>query len=819
MIHAARLRVALPGLLGALGVAAPVVAQEPMDDIIVTARKREESLQEVPLSITALTTEQLQSRGITSNYEVALFTPNFSTQKQIGRTLDRPTIRGMAAASSQGEPNASYFIDGIFVSSSISSAITDAVERVEVLRGPQSAQFGRATFSGAINYVTLQPGDEWEGRLNARAGKDEEYKLGGWVSGPLIKDQLSFLGSVTWDSWDGEWQNNLREDSAFNAPPPFLDLAFDNAPTRADHSDLGGEQTLDLLFKLAWTPGDNTVVNLKLSYTEADDNHFPSLVAPPGEDIINCYAPAVEGVNPESGGAFCGTWDPDGWEDRINLPDLKDGMQGSAIFNPLATDEQRFAPPADPGLERDTTRVLVDVTQAIGDWEVMGLGAYNTDNFRQAYDLDHTEVRSLSNLFAFDQSDHRDDFSFELKMMSPAESRLRGSLGGYYYNYERNLTLRSFVGPNVTFPVDDNDGNLVTTAFPPEIRTRTENVAVFGSLDYDITDRLTFAVEGRWAEDTNKIRGGNGVKDEEESTNFTPRYTLRFQATDDLMMYGLAAKGTKPTDFNREFFRYDILRSGTQQAIEDGQALVREEEQWTYEMGVKSSWWDRRITANLSAFYIDWTNQATFVVTTIDDTIGGTPLNTTIRENVGETDIYGLEWESNFAVTEDLFLIANYGYTHAEFQKGTDSFLERTTGNGDLDGNEVANAPKHQVILGAVVTKQLSSEFEGTFRFDYIYESDKWMQSANFNEIGDRKLANLRVGIGNRNWTLTGYLNNLLDDDTPWASLNFVDFGNTVDVVDPGGNVVGSNQAELWSLNPQRGRNYGVEFQYRMGGF
>ncbi|UCG71364.1 MAG: TonB-dependent receptor [Chromatiales bacterium] len=821
MVDFAGRRVALPCVLFSLAVSMPVPAQEPMEQIIVTARKREESLQEVPLSISAFTAEQLESRGVTNNYEVALFTPNFSTQRQVGRTLDRPTIRGMAASSVDGEPNASYFVDGVYVASSISSAITDAVERVEVLRGPQSAQFGRATFAGAINYVTKQPTDEWEAQVNAKAGEDEDYKIGGWVSGPLIQDELSFLVSGVWEKWDGEWRNNLQPNTATNAPfPPFGDFLFDNPPTRGDRNKLGGEDTKDFLFKLRWTPTDTTVVTTKLGYTEADDAHFAALVAPVGESIINCYLP-VEGVNEESGGAFCGTWDIEGWENRKNLPDFKAGIQGSSVLNPdpPASDADRFASPADPGLERETTRFLADVTQAFGDWEVVARGAYNKDDFKQTYDLDHTEIRALSGLFSFDQSAHQHDYAGELKVLTPGESRLRGSLGAYYYFYERNNKIRSFVGPSVSFQTFDNQGNLVTAGFPTKTRTRTENIAWFGSVDFDITERWTFAVEGRWAQDTQQIRGGNLVREEEETDNFTPRYTLRYTASDDLMVYGQIAKGTKPADFNDDFFRYDIVVDSTFDAINDGRATVSEEEQWTYEVGIKSTWLDQRLTANLAGFYIDWTNQAIFVVTTIDDTISGQPLTTTIRENAGETEIYGLELETSFAVTDSLFLIANYGYQKGEFQEGTDSFLERTTGNGDLDGNDVANAPNHSVILGAVVTKPLSGNLEGTLRFDYIYESEKWMQSANFNKLDSRQLANLRLSIGSDAWTLTGYVNNLLDDDTPWSSLNFVDFGNTVDVTDASGNVVGANQAELWALNPQRGRNVGVEFQYRIGGF
>ncbi len=158
-----------------LFLALPLPAQQ-IDDIVVTARKREENLQDVPLSLSAFSAEDLQRRGVENAYDLALFTPNFNTQKQVGRTLDRPTIRGMANSSTQGEPNASYFIDGVFVSSSVASATTNTIERIEVLRGPQSAQFGRATFSGAVNYVTRQPGNEWEAQLNTKAGSDEDVQ-------------------------------------------------------------------------------------------------------------------------------------------------------------------------------------------------------------------------------------------------------------------------------------------------------------------------------------------------------------------------------------------------------------------------------------------------------------------------------------------------------------------------------------------------------------------------------------------------------------------------------------------------------------------
>lgn len=175
-----------------------------LDEIVVTARKRQESLQDIPLSISVLNSVQLRDRGISSNYGVADFTVNFNTEQQVGRSLDRPIIRGMAAPSVDGEPNASYFIDGVYVSGSISTAALEAIERVEILRGPQSAQFGRATFSGAVNYITKKPTNEFEGEINTRAGTSDDYKIGAWASGPIFRDRLMYLLSANFQNYGGQ---------------------------------------------------------------------------------------------------------------------------------------------------------------------------------------------------------------------------------------------------------------------------------------------------------------------------------------------------------------------------------------------------------------------------------------------------------------------------------------------------------------------------------------------------------------------------------------------------------------------------------------
>ena len=162
---------ALAGVGGILVSAAAVAQEVEIEEVLVTARKKAEDLQETPLAISAFTAKQIEEQGISSIDDVALRTPGFSFLSAAGRQdFFRPVIRGQS--NILGDANASFFIDGVFVNGAISTLTLDSVERVEVIKGPQSALFGRATFAGAINYVTKRPGDELAGKLSLTAGED-----------------------------------------------------------------------------------------------------------------------------------------------------------------------------------------------------------------------------------------------------------------------------------------------------------------------------------------------------------------------------------------------------------------------------------------------------------------------------------------------------------------------------------------------------------------------------------------------------------------------------------------------------------------------
>jgi outer membrane receptor protein involved in Fe transport len=818
-------------VVAAAGLSAPLSGlAQTIEEITVTARKTEESLQDVPISISAFTGEQMRERGINNNYDVAAFTPNFTTSKRVGRDLDRPTIRGMANPGARGEPNASYFIDGTFVASTISTATTQSMERVEVLRGPQSAQFGRATFSGAVNYVTRKPSNDWESELNVRYGTHDDRMLGGWLSGPIIEDNLLILLSASYEEYGGQWNNELEANSAF-VSGDTLTHVFDGQNMEADYSPLGEEQTTDLMGKLTWMPFEPTEFNFKYSFTRGDDGHYPNNRF----DTLNCFIPddPTEPWFTTSHGEFCGEFRIDGTHNVKNLPDIRNGMSVTPVQGTLPP-EETVTPGVPPGTRRDINRVAADWIQDYGEWQSILTGSWSRDELETAYDLDHSEVRAVWGLFAFNNRKNIDDWSVEFAVTSPVDAPIRGKLGVYYYDQELEFFQRSYTGPFAVF------GSPPGTAYDAPREQLLTNSSVFGSLSFDLAENWTLDVEARWAKDEKTIIGGQrsevtsepwAVEDSLEFTNFTPRFTLNWKPTDEMLVYGLIAKGNKPGGFNEEYWRNDVPSeysnflvnceigdeiffpgdTGLVECTEEfkGKAQYSEEEQWTYEIGIKSQWFERRVTANISAFYIDWTNQGLFALDAVPQrgTGGSTPI--TVLENAGKSEIIGFEIESNFMPTDGLLLFFNYGYNKGEFKEGTFPELASTTGgDGDLTGNTIPDSPEHSAVFGFDASAQASASLEAFLRADFLYETKRYNGASNFNWLGDRKIANVRMGFRSDVWSATFYVKNLTNDDTPLSAFNFVNFS-----LDP----VNGGQPLMYALNPQPSRDLGLEFQYRFG--
>ena len=175
-------------------------------EIIVTARKREENLQNVPTSVAVATSETIDQLGLDNLTDIAKVTPGLVFDDSLGRDGNRPVIRGQA--NILGQSGVAYFIDGIYYTGSLADYDVDTIARVEVVKGPQSALYGRNTYSGAINIISKIPGDTWEGRVTADIAEHDRYEVTAGIRGPL-SEGLSLGVNGRYYDFGGEFTNGF----------------------------------------------------------------------------------------------------------------------------------------------------------------------------------------------------------------------------------------------------------------------------------------------------------------------------------------------------------------------------------------------------------------------------------------------------------------------------------------------------------------------------------------------------------------------------------------------------------------------------------
>ena len=701
-----------------------------LEEVIVTARKREENLQEVPLSVTAFNATTLQDYRMFSPEDIAAFTPGFSFVNSFGRDSDRPVVRGMS--NILGSPNASFFIDGVFVPGTIASTELQMLERVEVIKGPQAALYGRATFSGAINYVTRRPTNEMEGQVTITVAEHDTTNTNAYVSGPIVEDSLYFYVGAGFNEYGGEYNNTISGD------------------------EVGGEETTTFTGKLLWTPTDSFEASLKLTSQKDDDDHIALWLQ--GADYNNCFE--ANPSRPAARGYYCGTVKTN---DEVTL----------------RTD---FLP--NPGIERDVMRTSLNMDWELGNgWTISSITGYQETETDRQIDVSYGGYDAFSFFNAFYsptgqfwrvQEEEEETFSQELRLSSSVDQRLRWSVGAYWYDSEFEQTVDDRINPLTSFEsaLDPSVSRQEPNSFPE--KTTVENFAIFGSVEFDFTDALTGTVEVRQATDDIEsvfypyLPGQETETFSEEFDSFTPRFTLTYLASDSLTVYGNIAKGTKPGGFND---------SGAPKIAYD------EEEAWNYEVGVKTTILNGRGTWNSSVYMIDWTDQQlTFNAQRPDGSL------TSFIDNVGETSVTGFETELSMMLTDNWDLTANYSYTNAEIDEyintdqailvgcnpRADDYYDCIQANGSVEGNQTPRSPKHQASLRTMFRIPMGAG-EWYVGGDIRYEGSKFAQAHNLAQTGSRTVVGAQAGYRTDRWEVTVWGKNLTDDDTAMDILRYID--------------------------------------------
>jgi len=545
-------------VLSALAVAVPQVAfsqSSALEEVIVTAERRAQDAQDVPIALTIIGGSEISPSGISSISDVALKTPNLTfTQFNIGEP--QLFLRGLGTTidSAGADPTVSVFIDDVYVgrSAGATSDLYD-LERIEVLRGPQGTLYGRNVTGGAISIVTKRPSNEFEAKLGVTVGNYGLTVLRGLVDGP-IGDNLA--GNLSFSKRD-------RDGYAYsNRSGQELD--------DADNFSLRG--------KLLWDISDNTELLLGFDYSTDDNNgqcrNLTKLDNPAGDH--------------NAGGVF--------------VPVLK---QIKADTN--SEDPRTCAMTIEQYAERDvfglSARLQMEFTN---DLSLTSITAYRELEYSWLQELGGLD--SPPNLLSVEdnEGDDADQISQEFRLTKDGD-RLFWVAGAYYFkeNVDRFANVPIFFGPGS--PVAP--GALLDRSWL-QSATNT-SMALFGQVVWSMTDALALTLGGRHTWDEKEMDNayysspGNEVYNfkglEESWDEFTPRVTVDWQITDDHMLFATWSKGYKSGVF---------ISQNTTAAL--AETPLEPEEATNMEIGAKTRWFDNRLQFNLVYFDLENENQQLF---------------------------------------------------------------------------------------------------------------------------------------------------------------------------------------------------------------
>ncbi|MFN3864239.1 MAG: TonB-dependent receptor [Erythrobacter sp.] len=766
------------------------------NEIIVTARKTEEKLQEAPLAVAVVTAEGIDRLGFNSVTDLTRSTAGLVFDESFGRDSNRPVIRGQA--NILGDSGVAFFIDGIYFNGSIADYDIDSIQQIEVVKGPQSALYGRNTYSGAINIITKNPTDRWRGRLQADISEGMAYDISGSVSGPLTQGLGLIVG--------GRYFKNEG----------FFTNQFDGTP-------IGEQETGSAFAMLKYDDGGALRVSLRGNYTRTRDGQ-PAIFATNANDN-NCLFDNG-GLYRGRGRYFCGVIRP-----QPVSSDYSEQFEGEFVGNAIDT--------WNVGLN-----IAIDLTDNL---TLTSLTGYNDREAVQRTDGDYSPNRFQGVIFAgfplgappaffgfassqtdfsFSNQSERSDWQQELRLQYTTD-RARFLIGGFYWEQDGSSTDNRVLPPGAQAEANANmlAARLAFCAqnplcrapapFPPfnalgsltESRNNSKdeirNMAVFGSVSFELADGFSISAEGRYQEErirtvaqTATVAAGNiglPVSAEKTFREFLPRVTLDYQVSPDNLLYAVYAEGQKPGGFNGPA------------AIAVGRGTFGAEDVKSYEIGSKNTFLDGALQVNLALFR----NTIEGYQLTQPVQIGGPndPLNPNLApqlvsaiNNAGDVRITGLELEVLARPSPELTLTANYAYAHSRFRNGfdenqgvlndvaDDGLVNCSTGDqfptqsgcqslfGDLTGKSLPRAPEHTVFVDLDYRRDIgNSGWQAFAGINAYLQSSSYAQVHNLAETGDSVVSDVRVGAQNDNFRVQFYVRNLFDEDTVSQLIRYAD--------------------------------------------
>ena len=681
---------ALVGLLSCLGAS---LAHTQVEEIVVTAQRRAENLQEVPIALTAFTQDVIEQRDIATVADLEGSTPGFVYAHVVGTS--QATLRGVGSDlyTMSGEPGVALYLDDIYLGRTfLPHAAMLQIERIEVLRGPQGTLYGRNTSGGALKFVSKRPSAELEGMAGIQYGAFDQLLGEGTVSGPIWTDRLKGRLSLFGEKHDG-WTENL-------APAGEQDLDA--------HEVFSGRLALDAE-PFSW---------LRLGMT-ADTSHQRD-----GSPVLHPLTPVI-GTIPSDSAALpiLAPYDAiiASLESQFDvvLDPLRERLLARVLGGNHSDDPRKVYVDGPARSDVESDGVATDLHADLGFAEATLIGGYRNSRRFQRFDADGSDLP----LVVFDPtSTEGEQFSGELHLTGewdvPFGLGSMHGLGGFFV-YDEEAVEHIEVELGVFAP---SELGFIGDVIPPEIYPlfrddgvsqlhfagvqKTRSYAPFGEIDWNPFDWLTVRAGGRYTMDDKSVVTsittpipGDGCQNlhfEKTFEAFTGRVGADWQIDDARMLYASFGQGFKSGGFNN---------TGCDEPY-DPEFLD------AYEAGLKSEWLDRRLRINLAGFFYDFDD---IQVQKIEG------LRTFII-NAASAEVKGAELEAFGILYEGLTLDATLAWLDAEYTEFFDDDpITQFEGPVDLSGNKLPKSPEWSGSLGLQYAHALLSFGDATARVDWSY--------------------------------------------------------------------------------------------------
>ncbi len=700
-----------------------------LEEVIVTANRREENLQEVAISVAAFTDEFFKNSGTKELTQLDQYTPNLKISPVTDSRSTSIRIRGIGSIGTNAgiDPSVGVFIDGVYQGrAGMSVGDLMDIQRVEVLRGPQGTLYGKNTAAGALNIISKAPAELFEAELEAVLGNYNARELRGMVNIPLGESGHATRLSGYYVKRDGTYDNTWNG------------------------GDINDAKRQGIKWRTLFNMGNAGDLTITLDYSNND---------------ASCCAPDV--MDYIGDGSTLGIPFPL-YEQATGIPFDRDP---DAFDGDISVDSEFSDDVTVGGVAAEWVKELD--SEFVLTW----INAWRTYESNSTFDGDFSQYDAI----VTDTQVELDQFSSEFRIASPAGEKLDYQVGLYFFDstmdtYNSNgfteLTGQLFAF-GLLFP--EGSVNFDTN------KHETTSYAAFGQLNWHINDawRLTFGARITQEEkrrigsqiarpvppvvvDAPPIAGRDTFSDDQRSVwDFSPSLSLSWFPRQDLMLYASASQGFKSGGFNQ-------LRTAT-----GAPAEFDDERSRNYEIGWKGTWLDRRLQFNGTLFYVDYDD---FQAQGFDGT------NITVR-NAGSMESQGVELDLIYVPNAITTLGSALGYNKAEyadFETGecTVAQLIEITGGSpfvepncvqDLTGREIDNAPEWTWSNFLQLADRFNNDMGWFARLEYNYVSDMYL-AGDLDEAlkqQDTHLVNARLGIQGRDnrWELTLWGRNLLDEE------------------------------------------------------